>query len=390
MIMKPKRRKLRKVVKTKQAPKGINRKKLKTIAIALYITFILLSAVPFVADKTVEVNLKTKYDYHLVYRVDGRQSHYYVERSNTNQVGLIDLTYTTETNSLEVDAKNIKILEIYCRSMYEDECQKVFGFDPSENSNYYKWYFIEKNHLTVTVNSDTKFNTLAFIDTPIPYEVYVNGLRWVEGRQYNYTDSYGTILSNVPKGTTHVDIYFKSSDNNRPVADFDTDKKIANIDTLVFFDANSSYDPDGFITSYIWDFGDGNNSGGVVNAHSYSKSGTYLVILTVRDNDFLIDHAYLNITVVKGSTRPVINGIVPNQIKEEDSPAWELGLGDYGLDFDGSPMDLRWYLTGTNNNLYHVIGENSTDQKLIFSVLPNAYGNDLVTIWLKDQDGLLN
>ena len=101
----------------------------------------------------------------------------------------------------------------------------------------------------------------------------------------------------------------------------------------------------------------------------------------------MVDHAYLNITVIKGTNKPVINGLVPNQIKEEDAPSWELDLSKYGVDLDSSPTELRWYLTGENTNLFRVVGENSTDQKLIFSLVPNAYGNDLVTLWLTDKDG---
>ncbi|MCK5559120.1 MAG: hypothetical protein KAJ51_00945, partial [Thermoplasmata archaeon] len=139
--------------------------------------------------------------------------------------------------------------------------------------------------------------------------------------------------------------------------------------------------------AYIWDFSDGSKSGGVVNAHSWSEPGVYTVILTVRDDDYLIDHAYLNITVVKGTNRPIINGIVPNQVKVEDAPPWELDLSTYGSDFDGLTEDLRWHLTGENTSLYHVLGENSTEQKLIFSPILNAFGNDSVTLWLTDKDG---
>lgn len=50
------------------------------------------------------------------------------------------------------------------------------------------------------------------------------------------------------------------------------------------FDGSASSDSDGAVTSYAWDFGDGlGGSGDIVN-HTYSTSGTYLVMLTVTDN----------------------------------------------------------------------------------------------------------
>jgi PKD repeat protein len=364
-----------------------NRRSIKAIVIALYLTFLLLSAIPFLADRTVEPVMKDSYEYHLKYPKDGRQSHYYVERVDINKIGTIDLTYTTESNLLDVEANNIKVLHIYCRSMYEDESEKVFGIDPADNSNYYKWYFIEKNHFIAKVQTDNEIEELSFIDMPIPYKVIVNGLKLVEGRQYHYKNNHGIIISDVPKGNSLVDIYFRPNDLNKPVAKFSTDKEISNVNTLINFDASESDDIDGTIEAYIWDFGDGTNSGGVVNAHTYSNPGVYGVILTVRDNDFLIDHAFLNITIVKGDNKPVINGIIPDQIKMEDEDPWTLDLKGYGIDLDSSPSELEWYLTGENLSLYKVVGENGTGQKLVFSPESNAFGNDSVTIWLTDKDG---
>ena len=52
----------------------------------------------------------------------------------------------------------------------------------------------------------------------------------------------------------------------------------------VTFDATSSLDPDGTITGYLWDFGDGSTGSGVTASHSYANAGTYTVRLTVTDN----------------------------------------------------------------------------------------------------------
>ena len=50
-------------------------------------------------------------------------------------------------------------------------------------------------------------------------------------------------------------------------------------------DARSSYDPDGTIISYSWDFGDGTQTGtGTTTSHTYANTGIYTVTLTVEDN----------------------------------------------------------------------------------------------------------
>jgi PKD repeat protein len=54
----------------------------------------------------------------------------------------------------------------------------------------------------------------------------------------------------------------------------------------VIFNASESYDPDGFIFSYTWDFGDGNITTVSIPiiTHCFSESGDYDVSLTIKDN----------------------------------------------------------------------------------------------------------
>nr|4U6T_A Chain A, ColH protein [Hathewaya histolytica]4U6T_B Chain B, ColH protein [Hathewaya histolytica]4U6T_C Chain C, ColH protein [Hathewaya histolytica]4U6T_D Chain D, ColH protein [Hathewaya histolytica] len=50
------------------------------------------------------------------------------------------------------------------------------------------------------------------------------------------------------------------------------------------FSSEGSFDPDGKIVSYEWDFGDGNKSNEENPEHSYDKVGTYTVKLKVTDD----------------------------------------------------------------------------------------------------------
>jgi hypothetical protein len=59
-------------------------------------------------------------------------------------------------------------------------------------------------------------------------------------------------------------------------------------DTVVF-NASSSYDIDGNIVEYLWDFGDGNKYYGELIEYAFLKTGTHKVTLTVTDNDGLSD-----------------------------------------------------------------------------------------------------
>ncbi|MCS7274039.1 MAG: PKD domain-containing protein, partial [Candidatus Bipolaricaulota bacterium] len=72
--------------------------------------------------------------------------------------------------------------------------------------------------------------------------------------------------------------------NQAPVAAITAAPISGPIPLTVHFDASGSRDPDGQITTYEWNFGDGNTALGVKVSHTYTQAGVYAVILTVTDN----------------------------------------------------------------------------------------------------------
>jgi hypothetical protein len=54
-------------------------------------------------------------------------------------------------------------------------------------------------------------------------------------------------------------------------------------DSIQFKD--TSYDPDGIIVEWLWNFGDGNSSTSKTPTYTYTQSGEYTVTLQVTDND---------------------------------------------------------------------------------------------------------
>ena len=72
-----------------------------------------------------------------------------------------------------------------------------------------------------------------------------------------------------------------------PVASFTYTPRDPFAGETVTFDASASYDPDGAIVSYVWDFGDDTTGSGMTTNHAYTAEGAYTVTLTVKDNDEL-------------------------------------------------------------------------------------------------------
>jgi PKD repeat protein len=86
------------------------------------------------------------------------------------------------------------------------------------------------------------------------------------------------------EGTTDTISKHISIDNQKPNADFSYTPTKPTIENKIYF-TDKSTDVDGYITSWFWDFGDGNSSSEKNPSHQYIKSGTYKVKLTVKDND---------------------------------------------------------------------------------------------------------
>jgi hypothetical protein len=75
-----------------------------------------------------------------------------------------------------------------------------------------------------------------------------------------------------------------SSGNQPPIARFTANPSSAAVGTPIAFSAAASSDPDGSISSYAWNFGNGTTGSGVSISKAFAAPGTYTVTLTVTDN----------------------------------------------------------------------------------------------------------
>ncbi|HHE46764.1 MAG TPA: PKD domain-containing protein, partial [Bacteroidetes bacterium] len=66
---------------------------------------------------------------------------------------------------------------------------------------------------------------------------------------------------------------------------------------IIDFDGSESYDQDGYIVSYSWDFGDQQTGTGETPTHAYYQSCIYTVELTVIDNEGLSSTCYVDVDI---------------------------------------------------------------------------------------------
>jgi len=103
-----------------------------------------------------------------------------------------------------------------------------------------------------------------------------------------------------------------TAENLPPIADLSAGEPYQGyINSEITFDGSNSSDPDGYIISWKWDFGDGSNGEGKMATHSYLIAGTYTVILTVADNRGATNASEPLVLVIQSNrppSNPEING----------------------------------------------------------------------------------
>ncbi|MBU1050744.1 PKD domain-containing protein [Candidatus Bipolaricaulota bacterium] len=108
----------------------------------------------------------------------------------------------------------------------------------------------------------------------------------------------------------------------------------------VQFNGSASYDPDGRITRWSWDFGDGERGSGKSVTHRFTEPGTRLVRLTVRDNRGATTVGTTLIEVVEFNQPPVAN--MTFSPASGAAPLFVIMDGTTSTDEDGSIKNWTW------------------------------------------------
>ena len=241
---------------------------------------------------------------------------------------------SNEQNGMYIlDSNNIKVFKnnILNNNYYGILCEN------SNNNIIFHNNFVENNQNAKDDSTNTWYNS-----------TLQEGNYWDD---YTGEDSAGDGIGDTPyniPGNGNQDNYPLMTPYGPPHADFTyiVDGK------KVTFNASRSYDYDGIIISYDWDFGDTNNGSGSPVDHIYSEDGTYNVTLNITDNDgktdfiirtILVDSSPPEIIDHSNSTATTGDIYIFNATVTDNIEVYEVLAGyQYG---DGDMLHINMYKT---------------------------------------------
>ena len=170
--------------------------------------------------------------------------------------------------------------------------------------------------------------------------------------------------------TTTKTINVTETPNQSPTASFTATPTSGVAPLEVSFNASSSSDSDGSITSYAWDFKDGDTGNGETVNHTFSSTGSYNVGLTVTDDKGASDSSTKTITITNPIIEPVPLGTsltkdgITVTVEKIDQVEWPLcpedlfGVEIYFSVINNSEKVLKSGLLGpATGSLYYDLDE---------------------------------
>jgi PKD repeat protein len=204
------------------------------------------------------------------------------------------------------------------------------SYDPDENDQVEEWFYEFGD------GNDSGWVRTAIVQ-------YGNGYseEGVFTASLSVRDSHGLESSAV--ATVNIKVGTPSS-NFQPLAKIIAIPETADIGEEIVFNGGTSYDPDGSVALFNFDFGDGTTTGWVTQDyqyHSYDSEGIYTAVLVVKDNEGSeSEPAYERVTIIHTNEAPTatIESISPSIAMEGE----EVAFNGTCIDVDGTIKVYQW------------------------------------------------
>jgi PKD repeat protein len=149
--------------------------------------------------------------------------------------------------------------------------------------------------------------------------------------------------------------------NEPPIAEAGSDQRIT-LGQTINFNSSFSFDPDGQIISYYWDFGDGEDSDEANPAYTYHEPGQFTVTLTVIDDSgtSVSDQVVIYVDWPFYSSNIILNELLPNPAGDENTDEY-IELYNNGT----FPIDLASWKVADKSGSYYIINNKDFPSTII-------------------------
>lgn len=221
-----------------------------------------------------------------------------------------------EDNLWQIDTNNAMYHNYYSTTLFGDPYVQLKGMEDFRAD--FSW-----NQTFPTPSDPIQFNDHS-LSALTYYWDFDDGTTSQEKNPTHNFDQQGTYdvtltitgeMNKVDEITREVSVF-----ENWPPFAISVPQNIATDSNTIQFQAENSWDPDGTVISYHWDFDDGNVSDKINPVHQFSKDGIYEITLTVTDDlgktgsstfDIRIDqHTPPDSDVIVGGKRGTNNWLV--------------------------------------------------------------------------------
>jgi PKD repeat protein len=158
------------------------------------------------------------------------------------------------------------------------------------------------------------------------------------------------------------------------------------------FDGSGSTDPDGTISGYAWDFGDGASSTQAQPNHTYASSGTYTVGLTVTDDDGATASTSRTVTVTDGAAQPLAADAFSRSVNggwgtADVGGAWSMTWSSRAAVSGGVGRILMPNAGSGSMAALSGLSSTSTDMRLSFTFDKDQTSTEYLTLYGRDVPG---
>ena len=285
--------------------------------------------------------------------------------SNNNFIKNNNSAYDDSNNYWDDEEKGnywSDYIEKYSNASKSNESWNIsYGLFGGNNSDRYP-LVNQINNLSIVnfsyipKNPSTK-DILQFIDYSIDDDGFITSWEWNFGDGTNSTiqnpthkylnNGYYTIFLNITDNLGGIKGISKNINilNMEPNVDFSYSPSLPNdLDNISFND--KSFDSDGIIVSWAWNFNDGNITYEKNVSHQYTNNGIYTVTLTVKDDDGDSNSTMREINILNIPPTPIFT-INPSNPSTNDT----INFIDSSRDDDGIIVSWFWdFDDGTTSN----------------------------------------